>query len=680
MLPLLGVAHMGVSPEAQDNTLQEAKTPKQQLNVTGPNRTTPMTTAYNEVAYDFTEDDLIIYNGHGQTWAELDFTASIDRNIPRSKWSTVQFMDYEHSLYPSGATFINYNVDFSQSEGKFHAHFVTRNLDAHGTIYLIYSYETNLYPTTAPKQGQQSFSYWFTELQKFDGHGQTWYELRREVSISGVAQENWGSVQYTGYTQSGNSNFFADDTFFDSSTGIFHVYLRTRNQYAFGSVTLKYSYDKQIHYPIVTAYGETAHQVKANEFEYFNGHGQTWYTYQKSFKIDLDPFFWDDVEIEEWGYTSGLQFFAGDVDFNANTGMINVNLRSHNAANGNLYILYNYQAEKVLKSISLSGNYKREFLTGETFTTSGLVVTAKYHCGVNNQTVTNYTYSANFNMNQPGSYYVRISYTENEITKTAGYYIVVRDPSLQSISLSGDFQTEFVAEDEFNADGLVVTAYYENGTSRAVEDYDIDLSDVDMEFPGDYEVVVTYTEGGITKSASYNITVAEREPELESIALFGNYQTTFQVGDTFNSNGLRVIAYYDDGHPVEVYDFSVDSSNVNMNAAGVYNVTVSFTDKGITKSSIYAVVVNEAQQQAVLMSISLSGSQQTVFQVGDEFNTDGLVVTALYDDGHTEDVTENAIIDASSVNMQKAGRYTVKVSFTDTGISKTQKYQIRVVA
>ena len=593
MLPLLGVAHMGISPKAQDNTLQEAKTPKQQLNVTGPNRTTPMTTAYYETVGSFTVNDLIINNGHGQTWAEINFVAPINQNIPQSKWSTVEFVDYEYSVTPN-TTFFSYTVNFDESEGVFRAQFLSHDLDIHGNIYLIYSCETNLYPTSVHKQGQQTFSYWYGNLQKYDGHGQTWYELYRDISISGVAQENWDSVQYKGFTQSGNSSFYYDDTWFDSSTGVFHVYLRTRNQYAFGSVTIKYEYDKEIHYPVVDAYGETAHQVKANEFEYFNGHGQTCYIYQKSFKIDLDPFFWDDVVIEEWGYSSGLQFYAGDVDFNANTGMISVDLRSHNAANGNLYILYSYRAEQVLKSISLSGNYKRNYFVGETLSYSGLRVTANYYCGVSSHEVTNYAISSNVNMNQHGSYRINISYTENEITKSTGYYVTVREPGLESISLIGDYLTTFRVGDEFNCDGLVVVAHFENGVSSEVSDFEIDDAEVDMSQPGVYEVSIGYTFGNVTKWAYYDITVEWPDLALLSITLSGNYKTTFVQGEEFNYDGLVVTAHYlplGEGYDRVVTDYSIIAVGYNPLRTGSYVVVVYYTENDTTVSASYSVSV-----------------------------------------------------------------------------------------
>ncbi|MDY2913033.1 MAG: bacterial Ig-like domain-containing protein [Candidatus Enteromonas sp.] len=72
----------------------------------------------------------------------------------------------------------------------------------------------------------------------------------------------------------------------------------------------------------------------------------------------------------------------------------------------------------------------------------------------------------------------------------------------------------------------------------------------------------------------------------------------------------------------------------------------------------------------VLSSLSVSG-MKTEFEVGEEFSTSGIVVTATYSDGSTKDVTAEAQIDSSKVNMGEAGTYSVKVTFLDQVTSYT---------
>ena len=94
----------------------------------------------------------------------------------------------------------------------------------------------------------------------------------------------------------------------------------------------------------------------------------------------------------------------------------------------------------------------------------------------------------------------------DDITLTAVYGEVV---TLESITLSGTYKTEFKVGDTFNSDGLVVTAHYSDSSSQAVTGYE--LSGYDMNTKGEQTVTVSYTEGGVTRTATYTIIVSENE-------------------------------------------------------------------------------------------------------------------------------------------------------------------------
>lgn len=78
--------------------------------------------------------------------------------------------------------------------------------------------------------------------------------------------------------------------------------------------------------------------------------------------------------------------------------------------------------------------------------------------------------------------------------------------TLESIALSGTYPTEFLTGDVFSADGMIVTATYDNGSQRIVTD-DVTFTGYDMSEAGQQAVTVSYEEGGVTKTATYDITV-----------------------------------------------------------------------------------------------------------------------------------------------------------------------------
>ncbi len=106
-----------------------------------------------------------------------------------------------------------------------------------------------------------------------------------------------------------------------------------------------------------------------------------------------------------------------------------------------------------------------------------------------------------------GNQTVTVSYTEGEVTKTTDYTITVSaPPALASIALSGNYPTTFYQNDAFTHQGMVVTATYEDNSTKDVTS-SATFSTPDMTTTGTKEVTVSYTEGDVTKTASYNITV-----------------------------------------------------------------------------------------------------------------------------------------------------------------------------
>lgn len=66
----------------------------------------------------------------------------------------------------------------------------------------------------------------------------------------------------------------------------------------------------------------------------------------------------------------------------------------------------------------------------------------------------------------------------------------------------------------------------------------------------------------------------------------------FNVGDTFESTGLKANALYSSGTFADVTaSLTIDSSKVTMSKIGVYPVTVSYTEGDVTKTTSYNVTV-----------------------------------------------------------------------------------------
>lgn len=88
----------------------------------------------------------------------------------------------------------------------------------------------------------------------------------------------------------------------------------------------------------------------------------------------------------------------------------------------------------------------------------------------------------------------------------ANNIIISRPKVLKSIALSGSQPTEFTQGGEFSSEGLIVTATYNYGENAIVTPTSI--TGYNMLATGNQTVTVSYTETGVTKTATYGISVA----------------------------------------------------------------------------------------------------------------------------------------------------------------------------
>lgn len=79
---------------------------------------------------------------------------------------------------------------------------------------------------------------------------------------------------------------------------------------------------------------------------------------------------------------------------------------------------------------------------------------------------------------------------------------------------------------------------------------------------------------------------------LSSIALSGTYQTSFYEGDSFNHDGLVVTAVFSDASELDVTSDAVISTP-DLSSTGVKTVTVSYTYRGVEKTTSYDITVLE---------------------------------------------------------------------------------------
>ena len=118
--------------------------------------------------------------------------------------------------------------------------------------------------------------------------------------------------------------------------------------------------------------------------------------------------------------------------------------------------------------------------------------------------------------------------------------------TLDSISLNtSNVLLEFTVDDDFDFSGLVVTAYYDDGSEDIVTPTSV--STPDMTTAGTKEVTVSYTENDVTKTATYSIEVIE-----EAIELYASTTRLFHPGETITKDDI----YVEDNFDNAITDFT----------------------------------------------------------------------------------------------------------------------------
>ena len=208
---------------------------------------------------------------------------------------------------------------------------------------------------------------------------------------------------------------------------------------------------------------------------------------------------------------------------------------------------------------------------------------------------------------------------------------------LENITLDTDnVQKEFLTTDTFNYDDLGVTANYSDETSAVV--IPTNVSTPDLSTVGTKTVTVSYTEGDVTKEATYEITVSAPTVTLSSISV-SNPTTSFDVGDEFVFGGT-VTAHYSDS---STKDVTSSSNFIGYDAytSGTQTITVSYSEDGVTKEEEYSITVNK-----------IEGSTTVRTSIGTYASAHNWVNGTSY-----ESVELDGVITATKVGTGNNGRY-----------------------
>ena len=220
-------------------------------------------------------------------------------------------------------------------------------------------------------------------------------------------------------------------------------------------------------------------------------------------------------------------------------------------------------------------------------------------------------------------------------------------------------KTLYIEGEVLDTTGMAVTASYNNGTTETVTDYQISGY---TSTPGTKTITVTYRE----KTANFTVTVTAKSLTGITISKKPD-KLTYLEGEVFNPSGMVVTAGYDNGTSETVTDYQISGYS---STPGTKTVTVSYQGKTA------AFTVTVAPKSLRSISITQKPDKLTYLE-GEVLDTTGMVVTASYDNGTTETVTDYQISGYTSTPGTKTIAVTYggkSASFTVTVTAKSVSF------
>ncbi|MBR5382490.1 MAG: bacterial Ig-like domain-containing protein [Clostridia bacterium] len=153
-----------------------------------------------------------------------------------------------------------------------------------------------------------------------------------------------------------------------------------------------------------------------------------------------------------------------------------------------------------------------------------------------------------------------------------------------------------------------------------------------------------------------------------SIAISGEYKTEYEIGEEFDPTGIVVTATLSDETTKDV-SAEVIFTGFDSTEAGEKTLTATYGTGNSAVSTTFVITVNSTVLSVI--SIKISGGYKTEYEIGEELDITGLVVTAYMSDGTTKDVTSDVVI--TGFDSSEAGNITLVVTYRtgDSTVSTT---------
>ena len=284
---------------------------------------------------------------------------------------------------------------------------------------------------------------------------------------------------------------------------------------------------------------------------------------------------------------------------------------------------------------------KTSYIVGDTLNTSGMQVTVTYSDDTTKVITSGFKYTPS-KLDKVGTQWITVTYGG---TATA-FPVSVKAVSVDKIRVTQKpTKTTYVPGNSLNISGMQVTVTYTDGTTKVITE-GFTCTPTKFTTVGLQWITVKY--GGTATAFPVNVV-----KQAQTIRVIQKpTKTTYIVGNSLNTSGLKLRATYADGTTQDVTS-GFTCTPTKLTAVGNQWITVVYGGQ----STAFVVKV---ESRAKTVRVTRQPTKKT-YLVGEALNTSGMQVTATYDDGTTKVVTDGFV--CSPVIMTKAGTQWVTVIY-----------------
>ncbi len=272
---------------------------------------------------------------------------------------------------------------------------------------------------------------------------------------------------------------------------------------------------------------------------------------------------------------------------------------------------------------------RTEYFIGDVFDPLGLELDADYNNGYMYRRLEGEYYSVYidnapvdeenpFVFDKSGEYTVTLVSTEDPEAR-ADIPVTVSNSILEEIDIAVLPEvTQYFIGDELDLDGMVAYAVYTDGSRVRLGRKDYTVSGFSSRRRGDKRIMVAHKD----KVGEFTVNVKRRESK--GLAVTRYPRTTFPTGSELNLEGMVVEEIFDNGDLGALKGLKIDTSKVDMDTPGIYEIKISARGKKDTTLKVTVRDEGEVEWKEIVFGQSTNGTRNYIKR-----GEDHIEVTAL---------------------------------------------------